>query len=140
VPNPDAAARAAFLAAMLARPEVDSRLGPGEVDAIAAATEGFSGSDMACLCRHAAMAPVRELLAAARAGARKRRRAGSGRGGGNGGSGGGAAAAARSGGGGGGGGRGAASGGGLGPVRKLVAADFEAALRKIRPAALDAGG
>lgn len=131
MPNPNAPARAVFLRAVLARPEVESALAPEEVDAVAAATEGFSGSDMACLCRQAAMAPVRELLAAARGGrarAGKRRRLTQQGGAGAGGSGG---CGARSG-----------SGGGAAAmvVRGLVAADFEAALATIRPAAADAAG
>ena len=35
-----------------------------EVQALAAATEGWTGSDLACCCREAAMAPLRELAAA----------------------------------------------------------------------------
>lgn len=120
MPNPDAAARGAFLAAMLARPEVEADLAPCDVAALAAATGGFSGSDMACLCRHAAMAPVRELLAAARRG-----------GAGGGGAGGKRQRLSLASG-------DDASGGALPAMRKLVAADFEAALRKIRPAAADA--
>lgn len=35
-----------------------------EVEQLVAATEGFTGSDLAVLCREAAMAPLRELVAA----------------------------------------------------------------------------
>ncbi|GLC54729.1 hypothetical protein PLESTB_000900000 [Pleodorina starrii] len=63
VPLPDLAARAAFLGAVLQRPEVAGHsLGGGEVQALAEKTEGYSGSDLAQLCREAAMQPVRELL------------------------------------------------------------------------------
>jgi SpoVK/Ycf46/Vps4 family AAA+-type ATPase len=122
VPLPDAAARADFITGVLARPEIASSLGEGELAGLVAATEGFSGSDLACLCRQAALGPVREILAACReaapagGGGGKRRRlallAGD--------EGGGRATAAA--------------------VRPLVAADFLAALRKVRPAALDAAG
>jgi SpoVK/Ycf46/Vps4 family AAA+-type ATPase len=125
VPLPDAQGRTAFLSAMLARPEIDSSLTEDELGSLALATEGFSGSDMTCLCRHASMAPVRELLACARqeaaasagsnsSGRAKRRRVAWHEPGGAG------------------GGQGAAM------LRALVAADFRAALEKIRPAALDA--
>ncbi|GBF98627.1 ATPase AAA [Raphidocelis subcapitata] len=116
VPLPDRAARGEFLASMLARPEINSPLPPPDLERIVAATEGFSGSDMACLCRDAAMAPVRELFGRRdpAGGGCKRRRLGE-------------------------------SGGAAGPgkaaglaVRKLTAGDFEAALVKIRPAAVDA--
>lgn len=113
---------------MLARPEIASPLAPGEVERLAALTEGFSGSDMACLCRQAAMAPVRELFAATAGRRRRQRRS--------------VDPAASSGGGGGGAGSGAGGGRRGGDaqqaVRKLVFADFEAALRTVRPASLDA--
>jgi SpoVK/Ycf46/Vps4 family AAA+-type ATPase len=116
VPLPDGAARGAFLAAMLARPEINSALPEADLERVVAATEGFSGSDMACLCRDAAMAPVRELFARrdAPGGSSKRRRLCEG-----------------------GGAAGAGKAAGL-VVRSLTASDFESALLKIRPASADA--
>jgi SpoVK/Ycf46/Vps4 family AAA+-type ATPase len=123
---------------MLSRPEINSQLSRPEIESLAAATEGFSGSDMACLCRHAAMAPVRELLAAARGGERKRRRRLAAADDGNGGAEGPGGAGSGGGGGGGGGGGVGRGNAELASVRKLVAGDFEAALKTIRPAAGDA--
>ncbi|PNH10395.1 Katanin p60 ATPase-containing subunit A-like 2 [Tetrabaena socialis] len=63
VPLPDAAARAAYLRAVLLRPELAGhRLGGADVAELAGLTEGYSGSDLSQLCREAAMQPVRELL------------------------------------------------------------------------------
>lgn len=94
MPPPDTQARAAFFQSTVARPEIASVLRCGmlawkwplvfhltmsdlcqpflhsesEVAALAAASEGMSGSDLAAACRDAACAPVRELLAAVQAG------------------------------------------------------------------------
>jgi SpoVK/Ycf46/Vps4 family AAA+-type ATPase len=125
VPLPDAPARAAFLSAMLARPEINSHLSDSELETLTAATEGFSGSDMAAVCRQAAMAPLRELFQQGGSGKRRRLKFDAG-------------------------GSSADDGDGQeeeegasrqGPelkVRQLVVGDFLAALLKIRPAALDA--
>jgi len=154
LPLPAAAARRGYLEVALARPEMGHRLSPGDVAALAAATEGYSTSDLAALCRDAAMAPVRELF---RAPAKRRRSGGSGGGGG----GGCVALERRSGGAGGGGGRasgkaerrsggaGAAAAAGPAPphrlrqpvaeadLRPLTRADFEAAAARVRPPAAD---
>ncbi|KAI7838586.1 hypothetical protein COHA_007657 [Chlorella ohadii] len=62
VPPPDAAARAAFFAATVQRPEIASHLSDAELERLAALTEGCTGSDLSVLCRDAAMAPLRELV------------------------------------------------------------------------------
>ncbi|GIL98454.1 hypothetical protein Vretimale_3829 [Volvox reticuliferus] len=63
VPLPDVKARETFLAGVLARPEVgDHSLDASELRQLAERTEGYSGSDLAQLCREAVMQPVRELL------------------------------------------------------------------------------
>ena len=59
VPLPDAAGRRALLARLLA--QGGGRLGPDDLDALAAATDGYSHADVAALCAEAAMAPLREL-------------------------------------------------------------------------------
>ncbi|KAI3427001.1 hypothetical protein D9Q98_006945 [Chlorella vulgaris] len=63
VPAPDCTARAAFFRATLRRPEIASHLSDEEVQQLVAATSGFTGSDLAVACRHAAMAPLKELVA-----------------------------------------------------------------------------
>ncbi|KAG2494564.1 hypothetical protein HYH03_007330 [Edaphochlamys debaryana] len=152
VPLPDTPARAAFIAAALARPELaGAELGAEEVQALAERTQGFSGSDLAQLCREAAMGPVRELLPAVSAAAAAAAAGGYRNG---------AATAAVDGGGydGGYGGEGAEDdegegGPGMGAeaaglelelgdmvLRPLELRDFEAALGAIRPAAADARG
>jgi len=57
IPMPDAAARRALLAHMLAGQP--ARLSAGDAEALARRTEGYSGSDLAALCREAAMVPLR---------------------------------------------------------------------------------
>eukprot|EP00878_Enallax_costatus_P015755 GHUV01016509.1.p3 GENE.GHUV01016509.1~~GHUV01016509.1.p3 ORF type:complete len:216 (+),score=75.49 GHUV01016509.1:356-1003(+) len=59
VPLPDLAARTKMLTALLgprAGPDVD-------LSKLAAATEGYSGSDMTVVCKEAAMRPLRRLMA-----------------------------------------------------------------------------
>jgi SpoVK/Ycf46/Vps4 family AAA+-type ATPase len=66
---------------MLARPEVESDLSTEDLSLLVQLTEGYSGSDLADLCRTAALAPVRELMQQQRQQLglnRKRRRLGSG--------------------------------------------------------------
>ncbi|PSC75328.1 putative phytol kinase chloroplastic [Micractinium conductrix] len=111
VPPPDAAARAAFFTSTAARPEVAARLSSNEVAELAAATEGLTGSDLAAVCRDAAMAPVRELLRGAATGGLQNAMA---------------AAAA-----------GAAAGqqGLMAALRPVTAADFAAAVERVAPAA-----
>lgn len=62
VPLPGEASRAAFFQAMLSRPEVESDLSTEDVSQLVRLTEGYSGSDLADLCRTAALAPVHELM------------------------------------------------------------------------------
>jgi hypothetical protein len=65
IPLPSLADRRALLGVALR----DISLAHGvDLDALAAATEGFSGADVTTLCRTAAMMPIRRLLEAARAG------------------------------------------------------------------------
>ncbi|KAL4444228.1 hypothetical protein ABPG75_011965 [Micractinium tetrahymenae] len=68
VPPPDAAARVAFFASAAARPEFGAALSEAELAQLAAATNGCTGSDLAAMCREAAMVPVRELLTGWRCG------------------------------------------------------------------------
>ena len=59
VPLPDAAAREAMFRRHLhSIPCADDM----PIPAFAAATHGYSGADLRCVCREAAMAPVRRLL------------------------------------------------------------------------------
>lgn len=81
MPLPGEASRAAFFDSMLARPEVESELSTEDLSLLVQLTEGYSGSDLADLCRTAALAPVRELMQQQRQQLglnRKRRRLGSG--------------------------------------------------------------
>ncbi|PNW71339.1 hypothetical protein CHLRE_16g650151v5 [Chlamydomonas reinhardtii] len=58
VPLPDAAGRLAVLAHLLqGQPH---RLSRGDLDVVVRATAGYSASDLAALCKEAAMAPLRE--------------------------------------------------------------------------------
>jgi spastin len=59
VPLPDCTTRTALLEVILT--DQATRLDPDELQAIADATAGYSGSDIASLCKEAAMRPVREL-------------------------------------------------------------------------------
>lgn len=59
VPLPGRATRAALLTITLA--STVTSLTPDQLDAIADATAGYSGSDVASVCKEAAMRPVREL-------------------------------------------------------------------------------
>jgi SpoVK/Ycf46/Vps4 family AAA+-type ATPase len=47
----------------LSRPEMDHGLSEQQVGEVTAAAAGYSCSDLAAVCRDAAMAPVRELMA-----------------------------------------------------------------------------
>jgi SpoVK/Ycf46/Vps4 family AAA+-type ATPase len=77
VPLPDTPAREAFFQAMLSRPEIESDLSTDDISTLAQCTQGYSGSDLADLCRTAALAPVRELMKQQRQQrGRKRRRLG----------------------------------------------------------------
>lgn len=62
VPLPTAGERQAFFQSMLNRPEVDAAIDQGDMQQLAQQTHGYSGSDLAAVCRLAAMAPVRELF------------------------------------------------------------------------------
>jgi spastin len=59
VPLPDLATRRALLAVVLAGQPVS--LTSADLDSLAARADGYSGSDIASLCKEAAMRPVREL-------------------------------------------------------------------------------
>ena len=59
VPLPDTRTRTALLEVTLT--DQATQLDPHELGAIAEATAGYSGSDIAALCKEAAMRPVREL-------------------------------------------------------------------------------
>lgn len=63
VPLPDAAGRAAVLKHLLQGQQgtATARLSDKELACVVRATEGYSASDLAALCKEAAMAPVREL-------------------------------------------------------------------------------
>lgn len=77
VPLPDDAARECFFQSVLSRPEVTCSLSTDEINQLVQLTQGYSGSDLADLCRTAALAPVRELMLQQRQQlGRKRRRVG----------------------------------------------------------------
>lgn len=57
IPMPDATARRALLRHVLAGQP--ARLSRADVEALVARTERYSGSDLAALCREAAMVPLR---------------------------------------------------------------------------------
>ena len=63
VPLPTAAARATIMSSVLPRGgtnlRADARL---DYDALAARTDGYSGSDLTLVCKEAAMRPLRRLL------------------------------------------------------------------------------
>jgi spastin len=59
IPLPDAPAREALLRRTLAG--APAALPPAALQKLVAATNGYSGSDLAALCREAALAPLREL-------------------------------------------------------------------------------
>jgi SpoVK/Ycf46/Vps4 family AAA+-type ATPase len=69
---PDAASRTAFLESALSQPEMESDISPEQLQQLAAKTEGYSGSDLAAVCRQAAMAPVRALFKQTKALKRRR--------------------------------------------------------------------
>lgn len=62
VPLPDVSSRRQFFENMLACPEVNSALTADDIEKLSVSTEGYSGSDLAAVCKQAAMAPVRELF------------------------------------------------------------------------------
>lgn len=78
MPLPDNTGRKAFFESMLARPEIEADLSTADVSALVQSTEGYSGSDLADLCRTAALTPVRDMLRQRQQlqGNRKRRRLG----------------------------------------------------------------
>ena len=78
VPLPDAKQRARILRVLLAGEDVDESIwadtdadagGPGALEALATAADGYSGSDLQDLCKQAALVPIRELLDEERAAA-----------------------------------------------------------------------
>lgn len=77
VPLPDIPAREHFFQTMLSCPELNSNLSTEDIGTLVQLTAGYSGSDLADLCRTAALAPVRELMKQQRLQlGRKRRRNG----------------------------------------------------------------
>jgi SpoVK/Ycf46/Vps4 family AAA+-type ATPase len=62
VPLPTEQERHCFFQEMLIRPEVAAELSEQEMQQLAQQTSGYSGSDLAAVCRLAVMAPVRELF------------------------------------------------------------------------------
>jgi SpoVK/Ycf46/Vps4 family AAA+-type ATPase len=62
VPLPTEQERHCFFQAMLSRPEVAAELSQQDMQQLAQQTSGYSGSDLAAVCRLAVMAPVRELF------------------------------------------------------------------------------
>jgi len=68
VPLPDAAQRRRILSVLLRGEDVDGSVwAPGALEALAAQTGGYSGSDLQDLCKQAALLPIRDLLQAERA-------------------------------------------------------------------------
>lgn len=62
IPLPEPAARRDFLEKALARPEMEHDLTPDDVAVVIRKTDGYSCSDLAAVCRDAALCPVRELM------------------------------------------------------------------------------
>lgn len=62
VPLPNQQERQCFFQAMLSRPEIGADLHQQDIEQLAEQTSGYSGSDLAAVCRLAAMAPVKELF------------------------------------------------------------------------------
>lgn len=60
IPLPDPPARAALLSGLL-RKSNGAKISPKELNQLVEATGGYSGSDLATLCREAAMEPLRDL-------------------------------------------------------------------------------
>ncbi|KAJ8353613.1 hypothetical protein SKAU_G00211800 [Synaphobranchus kaupii] len=59
VPLPEAVARTQIVSRLTARERCE--LGPEELEQVVARSEGFSGADMAQLCREAALGPIRSI-------------------------------------------------------------------------------
>ena len=59
VPLPEVAARRSIVARLLAREEHE--LTAAQLDQIGQLTQGYSGADMANLCKEAAMGPIRSM-------------------------------------------------------------------------------
>lgn len=59
IPLPEAAARAHIVVNLLKKH--DHELSPDDLDLISQKSEGYSGSDMANLCREAALGPIRAV-------------------------------------------------------------------------------
>ncbi len=107
---------------MLHQPELRADISPEDLEGLCQASEGYSGSDLAAVCRDAAMAPVRELFKHTAAGRRRRCTPGAVELGG-------ALAGADA--------EGEAGYDGT-ALRRLCAADVHAALARIRPPSADA--
>ena len=63
VPFPGVEARRAFFEQALSRPEMDHSLGDDDVGSLADETGGYSCSDLGNVCKVAAMAPIKDLMA-----------------------------------------------------------------------------
>ena len=59
IPLPEVAARRSIVARLLAREEHE--LTAAQLDQIGQLTQGYSGADMANLCKEAAMGPIRSM-------------------------------------------------------------------------------
>lgn len=63
VPLPDEGDRRAIFLKLLGRPEMTHQLSGDEISQLVEVTAGYSGSDLMCLCKEAAMGPVRDVMA-----------------------------------------------------------------------------
>ncbi|XP_065828741.1 fidgetin-like protein 1 [Oscarella lobularis] len=62
IPLPDGGARRQIVRSLLA--SMEALLADSEMDELCLKTEGYSGADVACLCREAALGPIRSIGAA----------------------------------------------------------------------------
>eukprot|EP00798_Chlamydomonas_sp_ICE-L_P022029 gene22028-29089_t len=62
VPLPNAQDRTSYFAQALQRPEMEHSITNDQLELIVQLTESYSFSDLACICKEAALTPVRELM------------------------------------------------------------------------------